>query len=81
MVGRALLRSIGEAPRAVTARGPAAPHGAVADATESVAPRLVGAVAVILPSGLLVQALINHAAYRHPLVPVVVWLSMLTAAA
>ena len=81
MVGRALLRSIGEAPRAVTARGPAAPRGAVADATESVAPRLVGAVAVILPSGLLVQALINHAAYRHPLVPVVVWLSMLTAAA
>lgn len=81
MVGRALLRCIGEAPRAVAARGPAAPRGAVADATESAALRLAGAVAIALPSGLLIQALINHAIYRHPVVPVVVWLSMLAGAA
>jgi hypothetical protein len=53
----------------------------VADATESAAPRLVGAVATVFPSGLLIQALIDHAAYRHPAIPVVVWLSMLAAAA
>lgn len=81
MVSRALLRGIGQAPRAATARGLAAPHGAVADATESAAPRLAGAVAIVLPSGLLIQALINHATYLHPFVPVVVWLSMLAAAA
>ena len=55
--------------------------GAVAEATESAAPRFVGAVAVALPAGLLVQALIDHASYRHPVVPVVVWLGMLAAAA
>jgi hypothetical protein len=32
----------------------------------------VGAVAIVLPAGLLVQALVNHASYRHPVVPVVV---------
>jgi hypothetical protein len=53
----------------------------VAEATESAAPRFVGAVAVALPAGLLVQALIDHASYRHPVVPVVVWLGMLAAAA
>ncbi|HEY1324914.1 MAG TPA: hypothetical protein VGF32_31955, partial [Streptosporangiaceae bacterium] len=53
----------------------------MADATESAAPRLVGAVATVFPSGLLIQALIDHAAYRHPAIPVVVWLSMLAAAA
>jgi hypothetical protein len=42
---------------------------------------LVGVVAIMLPASLLIQALINHAAYRHPVVPVVVWLCMLAAAA
>jgi hypothetical protein len=81
VVGRALLRGAGKVPREVTARRPAAPRGAVADATESAAPRLVGVVAIGLPSGLLIQALVNHAGYRHPVVPVVVWLGMLAAAA
>jgi len=57
------------------------PQGAVAEATESAAPRFVGAVAVALPAGLLVQALVDHAGYRHPVVPVVVWLGMLAVAA
>jgi hypothetical protein len=57
------------------------PLGAVAEATESAAPRFVGAVAIALPAGLLVQALFDHASYRHPVVPVVVWLGMLVAAA
>jgi hypothetical protein len=48
---------------------------------ESAAPRFVGAVAVVLPAGLLIQALIDHAEYRHPVVPVVVWLGMLAVAA
>jgi hypothetical protein len=70
---------------AVDAAKPVAPAvtrgGVVADATESAAPRFVGALAVILPAGLLLQALFNHAEYRQPLVPVVVWLGMLAAAA
>jgi hypothetical protein len=53
----------------------------VAEATESAAPRFVGAVAVALPAGLLVQSLADHADYRHPVVPVVVWLGMLAVAA
>jgi hypothetical protein len=53
----------------------------VTEATESAAPRFVGAVAVALPAGLLVQALADHADYRHPVVPVVVWLGMLAVAA
>lgn len=57
-----------------------APRRAVADAAESAAPRFVGAVAIVLPAGLLVQALVNHASYRDPVVPVVVWLGMLAAA-
>jgi hypothetical protein len=57
------------------------PQRAVAEATESAAPRVVGAAAVALPAGLLVQALVDHASYRHPVVPVVVWLGMLAAAA
>ena len=57
------------------------PQGAVAAAAESAAPRFVGAAAVALPAGLLVQALVDHASYRHPVVPVVVWLGMLAAAA
>jgi signal transduction histidine kinase len=67
---------------ATAAGGPALPpHQAVADATESAAPRFVTAVAIALPAGLLVQALISPASYRHPIVPVVVWLGMLAAAA
>ena len=53
----------------------------MAEATESAAPRVVGAVAIALPAGLLVQALVDHAGYRHPVVPVVVWLGMLAVAA
>ena len=55
-------------------------EGMVAEAAESAVPRLVIALAVILPTGLLLQALVNHAEYRQPLVPVVVWLGMLAAA-
>jgi len=57
------------------------PQGAVAEATESAAPRFAGVLAVALPAGLLLQALVDHASYRHPVVPVVVWLGMLAAAA
>jgi hypothetical protein len=63
------------------AGGAVSPQGAVAEATESAAPRFVGAVAIALPAGLLIQALIDHASYRQPVVPVVVWLGMLAAAA
>ena len=57
------------------------PQTAVAEATESAAPRFAGVFAIVLPAGLLVQALIDHDSYRHPVVPVVVWLGMLAAAA
>jgi hypothetical protein len=52
----------------------------VADVTESAAPRFVGAAAIVLSAGLLVQAVVDHAEYRQPVVPVVVWLGMLAAA-
>jgi hypothetical protein len=58
-----------------------APQTAVAEATESAALRFAGVFAIVLPAGLLVQALVDHASYRHPVVPVVVWLGMLAAAA
>jgi hypothetical protein len=61
--------------------GEITPQRAVAEATESAAPRFVGAVAVALPAALLVQAVIEHASYRQPVVPVVVWLGVLAAAA
>jgi hypothetical protein len=80
MVSRALPRSLRNAPSALAAAEPAAPRRVVADATEAAVPRFVGAVAVVLPAGLLVQALIDHASYRHPVVPVVVWLGMLAVA-
>jgi hypothetical protein len=57
------------------------PQTAVAEATESAAPRFAGVFAIVLPAGLLLQALVDHASYRHPVVPVVVWLGMLVAAA
>jgi hypothetical protein len=71
---------------AVTRAGVAGPpavarEGMVAHVAASAVPRLVVALAVILPTGLLLQALVNHAEYRQPLVPVVVWLGMLAAAA
>jgi hypothetical protein len=59
----------------------ASPRGMVADATESAVPLFVGALAIVLPAGLLLLALIDHASFRHPIVPVVVWLGMLAAAA
>ncbi len=81
MVSRALPRS-GVRHEKTARRGSAdTPQTAVAEATESAAPRFVGAAAVVLPAGLLVQALADHADYRHPVVPVVVWLGMLAVAA
>ena len=65
---------------AAGAAEPATPRGVVAAATESAAPRFVGAVAVVLPVGLLIQALAGHDDYRHPVVAVLVWLGMLAAA-
>ena len=41
------------------------PQTAVAEATESAAPRFAGVFAIVLPAGLLVQALIDHDSYRH----------------
>ena len=62
--------------QAVTSR-----EGMVADVTSSAAPRFVGGLAVALPLGLLVQALVYHSYYWLPAVPLVVWLGMLAAAA
>jgi hypothetical protein len=66
--------------RPVDATEPATPQGAVAAATESAVPRFVGAVAIVLPVGLLIQALADHDDYHHPVIPVLVWLGMLAAA-
>jgi len=54
--------------------------GAVRDVTEAAVPRFAGILAAVLPVGLLVQALAELPDYRHPAVPVVVWLSLLVAA-
>ena len=51
------------------------------DAAESWIPRMVGAVAAILPITLLIQVLVNPDDYRQSAVPVAVWLGMLAAAA
>lgn len=80
MVSRALPRRLRKAAKAASGGEPAAPRRMVADATESAAPRFVGAAAIVLSAGLLVQAVVDHADYRHPVVPVVVWLGMLAAA-
>jgi hypothetical protein len=53
----------------------------VRDVTESGIPRMVGAVAAILPFTLLVQVLVHPGNYRQPAVPVLVWLGTLAAAA
>lgn len=63
------------ASRAVTA------GGAVAVGTESAAPLFVGALAVLLPSGMLLQVLVTLGQYRQPLAAVAVWLVMLLAGA
>jgi len=55
--------------------------GAVEVGTESAAPLFVGALAVLLPSGMLLQVLATFGNYRQPLAAVVVWLIMLLAAA
>jgi hypothetical protein len=63
------------ASRSVTA------DGAVAVGTESAAPLFVGALAVILPIGLLVQTLATLDNYRQPLAAVAVWLGILLTGA
>jgi hypothetical protein len=80
MVSRALPRVFVFHKRPVTG-GEVTPQRAVAEATESAAPRFVGVFAIVLPAGLLLQALFDHASYRQPAVPVVVWLGVLAAAA
>jgi hypothetical protein len=50
------------------------------DAAQSWIPRMVGAVATILPITLLIQVLVNPHDYRQPAVPVAVWLGVLAAA-
>ncbi|HEY8043023.1 MAG TPA: hypothetical protein VIF35_02050 [Streptosporangiaceae bacterium] len=54
--------------------------GAVRDVTEAAVPRFAAILAAVLPLGLLVQALAELPDYRHPAVPVAVWLSLLAAA-
>ncbi len=55
--------------------------GAVEVGTESAAPLFVGALAVILPIGMLVEVLATLGQYRQPLAAVAVWLGILLAAA
>jgi hypothetical protein len=52
----------------------------IRDAAESWIPRMVGAVAAVLPVTLLVQVLADPGDYRQPAVPAAVWLGMLAAA-
>jgi hypothetical protein len=54
--------------------------GAVQDVTEGAVPRFAAILAAVLPVGLLVQVLGELRDYRHPAVPVAVWLSLLAAA-
>ena len=62
------------------ARRAATASGAVAVGTESAAPLFLGALAVILPVGMLVQVLATTGSYRQPLAAVAVWLGILLAA-
>lgn len=55
--------------------------GAVAVFTESAMPLFVWALAVVLPTGMIVQVLATFSAYHQPLVAVAVWLGVLLAAA
>lgn len=52
----------------------------VRHAAESGIPRMVGAVAAILPFTLLVQALAHPGNYRQPAVPALVWVGLLAGA-
>lgn len=81
MVSRALRRGAVTQERSGQRGSAVTPQRAVAEATESAPPRFVGAVAVVLTAGLLVQAVAEHTSYRYPAVAVVVWLGMLAAAA
>ena len=54
--------------------------GAVRDVTEAAVPRFAAIMAAVLPVGLLVQALADMRDYRHPALPIAVWLSLLVAA-
>jgi hypothetical protein len=54
--------------------------GLIRAATESELPRLVDALAVILPLTLLIQVLADPHDYRQPAVPVAVWLGVLVVA-
>ena len=66
--------------KTVLARRAATASGAVAVGTESAAPLFLGALAVILPVGMLVQVLATTGSYRQPLAAVAVWLGILLAA-
>ena len=54
--------------------------GAVRDVADGTVPRLIAVLAAILPLGLLVQVLAMLPDYRHPAVPLAVWISLLVAA-
>jgi hypothetical protein len=54
--------------------------GAVRDVIDAAVPRIGAILATVLPIGLLVQVLGELRDYRHPAVPVAVWLSLLVAA-
>ena len=54
--------------------------GAVRDVSDAVVPRVIAVLAAILPLGLLVQVLAMLPDYRHPAVPVAVWIGLLVAA-
>jgi signal transduction histidine kinase len=77
-------------PRHVAVNADALPAGspgmvsrdhALPDASEAELARMTGSVAVAWQLILLVQVLIDLHAYRHPALPVAVWLGMLAAAA
>ena len=54
--------------------------GVMQEAYDSELPRAVGVVAAIWQLTLLIQVLVYLHDYRHPVVPVAVWLGMLAAA-
>jgi hypothetical protein len=54
--------------------------GAVRDVLDAAVPRIVAILAAVLPLGLLVQVLGELQDYRHPAVPLAVWISLLVAA-
>ena len=54
--------------------------GAVRDVLDAAVPRIVAILAAVLLLGLLVQVLGELQDYRHPAVPLAVWISLLVAA-